>query len=240
MSRRELPDGLVLAPLWRRAAAWLVNGLAWTGLFACFVVLVGAGIAALARLDGDAKRITRMTDGLKQRADKGNSSRRVQGMIQVSSLAWRFRRRNHQGLGARAFGIRRVRRRDGGPITVLNWLIAVAASEAWGATSRVVTDPMSKRAKAGRSARREQMDAELARLKRERPRDPEAVDRAREALRSGFEIDLVRGCLPLLAWPAVLIALHIRAVVRSPLHQSPRDRLSGVVWVMDPARPDDR
>jgi hypothetical protein len=146
-----LPDGLELAPVWRRAAAGLINLL---------VVVAGPAVAGAAvfaafklgltrRLTPAAGVLSRTFDAWGERCDSSEKplgfSARTRLLISVPGLSLELDGRNRRGVGARATGIRRVDVRTGGPITFRAALIRHVASNGYGLATGRLLRPIAQR-----------------------------------------------------------------------------------------------
>jgi hypothetical protein len=233
-----LPDGLELAPVWRRAVAVLINLL----VVAAGLVAAGAAVFGAIKL-GLCRRLTaarRLLAGRlaawRERFDPANRpmglSARTRLLVSGASLALELDGRNRRGIGARVMGIRRVDVRTGGPITLRVALIRHVVSHGCGVATGWILGPITKRS----ISRMEEIQPALPESQRVHADDPEALQEATSKLYRDLNVNPSASCL----WPPMLAVVFVRMlpVFLSPLRQSLPDRVAGIVAVLDHSTPD--
>lgn len=216
-NRQSLPSGVVLAPLWRRAIALLID----LSVVSAFIGLVTALVSVVLRSPARCPR------QLMEKAESWERiSWRMRMMVVVPALAFGLHNRNRRSPGARAMGLRHVQLSTGGQITVRSVLIKSLASDALKALRNLATGPMVDRA----TKRWRDLQPQIRDLERQHAGDKAALERAMMDFYREQKFNplspLVRSALPSLA-------VGIIPVLLSPRRQSIPDLLAGVVVVTD-------
>lgn len=198
--------GLRVAPLWRRLAAVMIDG-----------VVIGTPMAG----GGAVALFVHMKWG--RGRDVGawsphKPSRWWRLVSVVASLAFDIRTGNRRSLGYRALGLRRVDVRTGGPVSIRSVLIRSAATATANQLIPLLRGPSEERRHELAAAHGE-MDA----LQHAHAEDGEAMPNDFER----HHAFTARSCLLPLA-PMVLVNVW---AVFSPLNQTLWDRLAGTVVV---------
>lgn len=234
-----LPDGLELAPVWRRAVAGLINLLVVVvGLVAVGAAVFGAIRLGLTRPVAPVRRmLTRRLAVWGERFDPTPKpmrfSAQTRRLISVPSLALELDGRNRRGVGARAIGIRRVDVRTGGPITLRAALIRHLVSRGYVLATGWILGPSTKRSQ----SRMEEIRPALSELQRLHANDPEALLKATSKLYREHKVNPFASCL----WPMLFaVVVRLLPAFLSPLRQSLPDRVAGIVVVIDDFTPDGR
>lgn len=227
-----LPDGLRLAPVWRRSAAALINLLiVIAGILAAGAGVFGAVRLGLTRPLAPARRLmTRRLARWEKRFDRSSGPMRLSAqarlLIWVPSLALELDRRNWRGVGARVMGIRRVEVRTSGPIGVRAAVQRRLVSDGYGLVTSWAVRPLVKRSR----SKMKQIQPEFRELRRVHGDDPEALNEARSKLYRDHKVSVSASCLgPFLS--AVL--LRTLPILLSPTRQGLPDRVAGIVTVLD-------
>ncbi len=234
-----LPDGLQLAPVWRRAVAGLIDLLLVTaGLVAAGATVFAAiKLGLTRRLSPTRRLLTHMFAAWGERFDRAQRPMRfspqTQLLISVPALALELDGRNRRGVGARVMGIRRVDVRTGGPITLRAALIRHVVSDGHGLATSWILRPMTRRMKSGM----EELRPALRELQRAHAGEPEALQEATMKFYRDHKVNPFASCL----WP-MLSGVFVRMLPAflSPLRQSLPDRVAGIVAVLDDSTPDRR
>lgn len=230
-----LPNGLELAPVWRRAAAALINVLAViAGVVAAGVAVFGGVKLGLTRRLAPAlrplsRRWSAWAEGLDHTQGPAPVSAQTRLLISVPSVALDLDARNRRWVGARVMRIRRVDVRTGGPITLRAALIEHVVSSGYtAATSRILSAIMKRS-----TSRIEEIQPALRELQRVHAGNPEAINEATIALYREHNVHPFASCL----W-TMLSGLFVRAipVILSPLRQSIPERAARIVTVLDEPR----
>jgi hypothetical protein len=157
----SLPNGLPVAPVWRRIVAGLIN------LTVAIVPLAGAGFGGY-KLRGFlgpplrplTRRLEAWGDAHDYESGNGKLSLRTRMLIEVVGLTVELDSRNRRSLGARAMRIRRADALTGGPVTVRSALIRKWAQRATSAGLR----PLAKRASKRSTERMQALQLQLKEL----------------------------------------------------------------------------
>jgi hypothetical protein len=232
-----LPEGLALAPVWRRVAAVVINLLiVIAGIVAAGASVFGAVKLGLTRPLAPARRLlTRRLAGWGKRLDRSSGpmrmSARTRLLIWVPSLALELDRRNWRGVGARMMGIRRVEVRTGGPISVRAALQRRLVSNGYGLITRWAVRPLVTRSR----SRMKQTQPEFRELQRVHADEPDAFREARIKLYRDHKVKLSASCLgPFLR----AVMLRTLPILLSQTRQGLPDRVAGIVTVRDDPTPD--
>jgi len=220
----SLPNGLAVAPVWRRFVAILIN------LTVAIVPLAGAAFGGykLRRFLGPPLRpLTRRLEAWGEAHDfesgKGKFSLRTRMLIEVVGLTLELDSRNRRSLGARAMRIRRADGLTGGPVTVRGALIRNWAQRATSAG----LGPLVKRASARSTERMRALQPEIKELQRAHADDKAAQQQALMRFYREHDVSPFRSCAPTL----LTLVTPSLAVLLSPHRQSLPDRLAGIIWV---------
>ena len=227
----SLPNGLAVAPVWRRAVAGLIN------LTVAIVPLAGAGFGGnkLRRFLGPPlgplmRRLEAWGEAHGSDSDKRDLSPRARMLIEVVGLTLELDARNRRSVGARAMRIRRADALTGGPVTLPSALLRHWAQQAVGAGLR----PVAKRVSQRFTERMQALQPQLEELKRSYADDKAAQQQALETFYREHDVNPFRSCAPTLL---TLVAPSL-PVLFSPRRQSLGERVAGIVWVLeDPPNP---
>jgi hypothetical protein len=234
-----LPDGLELAPVWRRAAAGLIN------LLVVVAGLAVAGVAVFAAFKlGLTRRLTPAGGALSRKLDawgeRSDSSQKPVGLsaqtrllISVPGLSLELDGRNRRGVGARAMGIRRVDVRTGGPVTFRAALIRHVVSNGYGLATGRLLRPITQRS----YSRMQEFRPALRELQRVHADNPEALQEATSRFYRDHRVNPLASCL----WPLLSgVVVRMLPFLLSPLRQSLPDRVARIVVVLDARSPSRR
>jgi RDD family len=207
-------SGLKAAPLWRRLAALVIDA----AVFLTPTIGGGAG-AALLYMKWKGR------DDPELDWSPPKLSRRWQLVLAGLSVAIEVPSRNWRSPGYRALGLRCVDVRTGGPVSIQSAVIRSLAAQAFSQSTRTLLRPWDER-------RRERLvaaHAELEELRRAHPRDREAMKGEVRNVFERHDVSPAHSCLlPL----AAVVPPNLSAAF-SPLHQTPWERLAGIVVVED-------
>ena len=222
----SLPNGLPVAPVWRRLAVGLIN------LTVAIVALAGASFGGykLRRFLGPAlgpltRRLEARGQALDFESSKGSFSLRTRMLIEVVGLTLEVDWRNRRSLGSRAMRIRRADALTGGPVTLRSALIRHWAQQATSAGLR----PLAKRASKRSTERMQALQPQLKELQRAHADDEAVQQHALTSFYREHKVNPLRSCAPTLL---TLLAPSL-AVLFSPRRQSLPDRVAGIVWVQE-------
>jgi hypothetical protein len=226
----SLPNGLGVAPAWRRIVSGLIN------LTAGIVPLTVAGFGGykLRRFLGPQLRpLTRRVEGWRDahgfESGTGKFSRQTRMLTEVVGLTLELDSRNRRTLGARAMRIRRAHALTGGPVTIRSALIRYWAQRATSAGLR----PLAKRASKRSTERMQALQPQFKELQRAHADDKVAQQQALMRFYQEHNVKPFGSCAPTLL---TLVAPSL-AVLFSPRRQSLPDRAAGIVWVKaDPGK----
>jgi uncharacterized RDD family membrane protein YckC len=233
----SLPNGIVLAPLWRRGFATLIDVLVAITFLASVAATAGGLVFAMSRVARRGVSVSeRLRRGLRRCSDWAmplGTPRRlslpVRLALAIPAYCVNLRRRNKQSLGARVMGIRRVESQTGGPVTLRSALIRAGAFEIVKLTRKAAIRPLSDRSR----ARFAELRPERRELEREHAGDPAALQ---DALMDMYREGRINLLAPM-GWLALSIAaVDVLPLLTSSSHQSLPDRLAGIVVVVDEPR----
>ena len=230
---RQLPAGLAVAPVWRRAAAGLIDvTAAVAGLAVVGGAAFGASELGPRRLRALSRR--QLLSRAAEASDRtGASPSSTELLILGAFLALKLDEKNRVGFGARVIGIRRVDVRTGGPITARAALIGHLVMSCQQFAVKQILAPISKRSRSKRM--NPEFQAELRELKRLHADDPKALEEAMARLYRDHNFNPCTSCL----WPVLIItAARAFPMFLSPLRQGLPDRVAGIVTVVDQATPE--
>jgi uncharacterized RDD family membrane protein YckC len=200
----------VVAPLWRRSVAAVIDGL----------LVVLPSVPALIRARTGPRRSPGSLDVL---------ATVLNAAYQVSAIA-----STGQTLGQRALGIRVVGQDTGGVPSMSQALVRWALTAIPDGLSLLASRPLAPRAKQAGAAMGD-LAAEVKELRRNHGTDRQGLNEALMALYKDRNANPMHACLPslLAALPEVLCrcALYLPAL-RGPLHQGLHDRLMRTVVVV--------
>jgi uncharacterized RDD family membrane protein YckC len=223
-NRQSLPGGVVLAPLWRRAVAQVIDlsvGAAFVG------AVIAVGFAVL-------KAPIRIPRWLREKAKGWKPiSWRTQMLVAVPLGASALQTRNRRSIGSRVMGLRHVQLQTGGPISVRSAVIQSLASRALREMRRVLVQPMV--VKGGKRVR--DLKPQVLDLQRQHAGDKAALEQAMVKLyrEQGFNP------LTPMAWSILpIFASEIIPVLVTPRRQTIPDLAAGVVVVTDSRTGDDQ
>jgi hypothetical protein len=209
------PQGLEVASLGRRVCAGLVDAAVFGPPI--LVVCMGGGWAYVhhrRQRGADVEELGSLV-----------TSTRWKVAMWLASGAVRLPLRNWRSPGSRAFGLRRVDVRSGGPLSARNVLVEQLVVVASGEIRRRLTTPRMTR----RKQRLEALQPELAEIARMHADDHKALERALKGFYKRNRVNTASSCGP----PLLGAALMQAPVLWSPLNQTIPERLAGIVVVQD-------
>lgn len=209
-----------LASLGRRLCAGCIDaacavggGAAFIGAVAVWTTLRGGGEGE--GLEDAMERFPRFAESL--------GWKRVEPVLALTSAV---SRRNWRSIGMYLMHIRRADLRTGGPVTVRSALIRHLAG--WGVSrllSRRLIQPRLKRHQAQAQALQGEVDAAY----RRHPDDPQARQQAITQVYRAAGVNPASCC-----WmPLIPAAVNVLVILGTRRHQSPADRIAGIVLVTD-------
>jgi hypothetical protein len=206
-----------LAPLWRRAVAEMIH---WA-ITAAFLTMCALGASELEDRD----------NWLGRQLKKARAFREPRWWPDRWLAFWlclAIDLRNSPTRGQRLMRIRRVRLRDGGPVTITSAIVRYMTNGLLRASVNAIHGPKIRRTQHRLDAIRPALDE----LEREYAGDQAALDREQTAMLNRHEINLL---LPVALTWAPRVAFHILCVLVSRNRQGLPDRLAGTaIAIQDP------
>ena len=216
------PGGLEIASLRRRALASAIDA----AVFMVPAAIVGGGgvwlyMTYLGRRSGEADPEFDFAERLPFHR---LAEPRWRLVVWAVSAPIEVGLRNWRSPGARAMGLRRVDARTGGPVSVRSAVMRNAVNTASGELSRWVRRPSMKRF----AERRDALEAELKEVRRTYS-DDEARRRAMKEISERRKLRVWKTC----GWGLLGLAPRYVPVLWSPRNQTPVDRVTGTIVVLD-------
>ena len=217
---RARSRGLKIAPLWRRAAAALIDAVCFLGPTIGVAAAIGvAYVRWWPKRDSEEHD----TEPKPRRSFRLKGPWRIAMAIAFAPLE--VRGRNWRSPGFRVMGLRYVDARTGGPVSVRSALVKQAVRTAWMEVTTRLLEPWKARAQ-------ERVDATYAEgdaARRAHPEDPEARHRAMAESFKHDRVPLSRGCAVQLLVTAAPDLLALWSARRQTLFE----RLAGTLLVRD-------